>query len=355
MAKKAPSPMAKQANPYRQIISEIRARRFAPVYILSGETPYYLDLIADALMQHVVPEEDRDFNQHVYYGQDAQIDDIVNTARQYPVMSDHKLVILREAQTMDRARSALENLVPYLKHPCPTTVLAIHFKGDAFKATSELVKAARQAKGIIYSVGAVRDYELPAVLRDYCHENGVTLEPKAADMLCNHIGTDLQRLFGEIEKLRLTLPPSDHVSISADMVAAHTGISKQYNGFELKSALMKRDYAKCMAIAAYYAANPNAKESRPEMIAPVIFGAFANLLQAHYTADKSDNGLSTALGIRALPVLRELKEGMRNYSAWSCLRAIHAVRDYDRHTKGIGSAQPRTALLYDLIYRLFTQ
>ena len=201
----------------------------------------------------------------------------------------------------------------------------------------------------------MRDYELPGLLDDYCRDHGVTLERKAADMLCRYIGADLQRLFGEVEKLRLSLPPSDHVSISADMVAAHTGISKQYNGFELKSALMTHDYAKCMQIATYYAANPNAKESRPEMIAPVIFGAFANLLQAHYTKDKSDNGLSVALGIRAFPALRELKEGMRNYSAWSCLRAIHAVREYDRATKGIGSAQPRTALLYELIYKLFTQ
>lgn len=347
--------MAKAANPYEQIISEIRARRFAPVYILSGEESYYLDLIADALMQYVVPEDERDFNLHLYYGQDANIDDIVNTARQYPVMSEYKLVILREAQLLTNARTTLEKLAPYLSKPCSTTILAIHFKGEPIKATSKLVKAAQQAKGVVYSVAAVRDYELSRLLEDYCRKHSVTLEAKAADMLCRYIGTDLQRLFGEVEKLRLSLPKSDHISISADMVAAQTGISKQYNGFELRSALMARDYAKCMQIAAYYSANPNAPESRSEVIAPVIFGAFANLLQAHYTRDKSDAGLMNALGLKNRFALGEIRTGLRNYSAWSSLRAIHAIREYDCSTKGIASTQPRTALLIDLIYKLFTQ
>lgn len=342
------------SNPFKHIISEIRAGRLAPVYILSGEESYYIDLIADTLQQYVVPEEERDFNQHVYYGQDADLDDIINTARQYPVMSARKLVMLREAQTLQNARQQLEGMEIYLQHPCPTTVLVIHFKGEALKETSRLVKSAKKVNGIIYSAAKTRDYQLPMHLRDYCNDHSLTLEPKAAQMLCESIGANLQLLFREVEKLRLALPEGNHVSITADMVAANIGVSKQYNVFELKSALMYRDYEKCMRIASYYAANPNARGTAPEMISATVFKAFASLMTAHYLTDKSDSSLRDNLNISFRNQLEEFRAGLKNYSAWSCLRIIHAIRDYDRNIKGIGSSQPRTGLLIELIYKIFT-
>ena len=342
------------ANPYKQILSEIRAKRFAPVYILSGEEPYYIDLIADALQEYVVAEEERDFNLHLYYGQAADMETMINTAWQYPVMADRKLVMLREAQAMPSARTQLDKLEVYLKKPSPTTVLVVHFNGEALRDTSKLVKAAKAAKGVVYISPKTRDYELPRLLADYCKDHAVTLEPKASDMLCRNIGTNLKHLFGEVEKLRLSLPESDHISITADMVEANTGISKKYNSYELRSAILRRDYEGCMRIAAYYAANPNAPESRPETIAPVIFNTFADLLQAHYLKDKSSESLRVALNLKVRAAIDEMQNGLRNYNAWSCLRAIHAIRNYDCATKGIESAQPRPALLFELIYRLFT-
>ncbi len=339
---------------YRNLLSDIRAKRLAPLYILSGEEAYYIDLIADALQQTVVPADSKDFDQHIFYGQDADLDLLVNTARQYPLMSEHKLVMLREAQSMQRAKIQLDKLQDYLENPSPTTVFVVHFKGEAFRDNSKLVKAAKNSGGVVYASPKVRDYELPRLLREYCKENGVTMEPKAEEMLCQSTGTNLQKLFGEVNKLRLTLPKGDHVSISADMVEKNTGVSKQYNSFELRSKVMRRDYDGCMKIARYYEANPNARESAPEVTSATLFRGFADLLQVHYMRDKSDSALRTEMKLNFKPQIDEIRTGLRNYSAWSCLRIIHAIRDYDCHTKGIGSAQPRQSMLYDLIYRIFT-
>lgn len=343
-----------KGSPFKQIMADIRARRFAPVYILSGEEPYYLDVIADAIQQYAIAEDERDMDQHLYYGQDADIDLIINTARQYPFIASHKLLMLREAQTMPTARTKLDKLEPYVSNPSATTILVIHYKGEPLKESSKLVKAAKKNGAVIYSTPKTRDYQLAGLLRDYCADNGITLEPRAAEMLCQSIGTNLQLLYGEVEKLRLSLPEGGHISISADMVASNIGVSKQYNVFELKSAVVRRDYDTCMRIANYYMANPNAKDGSPEQIASALFGIFANLITAHYLPDKSEDSLRKNLGLNFKPQIDELRTGLRNFSAWSCLRIIHAIRLYDCHIKGIGSAQSRSALLIDLIYQIFT-
>lgn len=341
-------------NPYKQILSEIRAHRFAPVYLLSGEEPYYLDLIADALQRHVLNDDERDFNQHIFYGQDVDLDVVINTARQFPIMAEHKLIMIREAQGMQAAKSKLEKLESYIEQYCPTSILVIHYKGEPFKESSRIVKAIRKIKGVNYLSPKTRDYEVSSHLRDYCADHNVNIEPKGAEMLIQSVGANLQILFGEIEKLRLSLPEADRVSITADMVAANIGVSKQYNNFELKSAITRRDYATCIKIARYYAANPNGKECSPEMTASTLFTTFANIISYHYLKDKSDNSIRENLKISFRPQIEELRNGARNYTAWSCLRIIHAIRIYDRELKGIGSSQPRSQMLIDLIYKIFT-
>lgn len=342
------------SSTHKSIISEIRAHRPANIYILSGEEGYYIDMIADALQQNVVNKEAWDFDRHIFYGQDVDLDVMITTARQYPFMSDRKLVILREAQSMQRAKTQLDKLLTYISSPSTTTVLAVHFKGEALSETSKLLKEAKKNGAAVYTSPKIKDYELPGLVRDYCKEHGADIEQKAVEMLCQSIGTNLQNIVGEIEKLRLTLPPGNHISISADMVERNTGVSKQYNSFELRSKLLRRDYEGCMKIAKFYEANPNSRVSAPEMTAATLFRTFADLLQAHYMPDKSDAAIRAEMKINFRPQIEELRTGLRNYSAWSCLRIIHAIRRYDCRTKGINSAQPRHALLYELIYNIFT-
>ncbi len=338
---------------YEKIISDITVRRYAPVYILMGEEPYYLDDICDRLQTEVLPEEMRDFDSHIFYGADAEMDDILNTALQYPVMSDRKLVMLREGQAMVQIKSKLEKLENYFRRPSPTTLLVIQIKSEPAAASLKWMRAAKEGGAVIYTSQPVRDYNLPDILRTYCTRNKINIQQNAISMLCEYVGTNLQRLFGEVEKLRTAAGknPDEPVSITADMVERNIGISKEYNVYEFTTALIHRDYVKSIRIADFYALN--GKDGQLISAGAAIFNAFARLMIAHYTKG-GDKALTTALKLSNRYALEEVKTGMRNYSAMSCMKIIHAVRDFDRRSKGIMSQQSSPALFSELIYRIFT-
>ena len=334
----------------KSIIADIRAGKFAPVYILSGEESYYLDLISDSLQANVVCGEDRDFNLDIFYGADTDPVSVVSVARQFPVFAERRLVMLKEAQTMLRAKSALEITKSYMERPVSSTVLVIVYKGEAFSPAAKWVKAAQASGAVVFTSPRIRDYQLAGITREYCSDNGIHIDDKAVAMLSEYVGTDLSRLFGEIEKLRQTVPQGQKLIVTPELIERNIGISKEYNNFELMDALMSKNYSKTMRIVKYFGSNLSANPST--VTASVIFSAFVRLLRAHYMKDKSEAALRGRLAL-SVPAVRQVMTGMRNYSAASCVRIIREIRRFDRESKGIGSLQPVDGLLLDLVYKIF--
>ncbi|MDE6682799.1 MAG: DNA polymerase III subunit delta, partial [Muribaculaceae bacterium] len=187
---------------FREILTTIKkGTDLSPVYILMGEETFYIDRLVEAFENHVIPESDRDFNQTVFYGNDSEIDFVVATAQQFPVMADRKLVILKEAQTMHQAKSQLDKFASYITRPNNTTILVIVYKGDVLSGTSKLIKAANASKAIIFKSEPVKDWQLATHIKDYCNSLGFSIEEKATAMLCDYIGGPLSKVFGEVNKL----------------------------------------------------------------------------------------------------------------------------------------------------------
>lgn len=341
--------MALKMLSYRDALTEIRKAKFSPVYILMGEEPYYLDLIVKELEKRVVAETDRDFNTFIYYGADARLDVVVASAQQYPMMSERQLVILKEAQAMDKAKTSLEKLEGYVSHPTKTTVFALVFKGDNLNATSKLMKAASASGAVVVKSPKVPDWNLDRVAKDYCQSRGYTIEPKAAAMLAEFIGNDLGTLFGEIEKLIITLPEGNK-SLTAELIERNVGISKDYNNFELQRAIAHKDYAKAMRIATFFAANP--KKNPIAMTNALLFGYFSRLAIAAMSRDKSQSALTSLLGLKNPKALDEIYTSLRLYSPDAILRAISAIRDADAKSKGIGSMQKEHEILKELLFNI---
>lgn len=344
--------MAKKENSpgIRDIISDIRHGNPAPVYVLMGEEAYYIDLIVDNLEQYVISEEDRDFNYNVFYGNDADLDYVVATAQQFPVMADRKLVILKEAQSMVQAKTQLERLGSYLARPNQTTVFAVVYKGDSLNATSKLIKGAKEGGAVIFRSDVPRDYELESLARDYCQNRKTSIEGKALKLLCEYIGTPLSKLFGELNKL-ITIK-GEKGKITCEDVEKNIGISKDFNNYELINALSVKDYPKAMMIVKYFESNPKAN---PTVITTgVMFNYFSNIVTAHYLRDKSDQSLRDTFGFKAQVQLRSLKDGMRCYTPMQAVNCIHYLREFDTMSKGIGSYLNEYALLRELIFKIFT-
>ncbi|MCH5227928.1 MAG: DNA polymerase III subunit delta [Muribaculaceae bacterium] len=335
---------------FREVISEILKGNYAPVYLLMGDEDYYIDKITEILENNVVPEEEKDFNSATYYGADVDVRQVISRAQQFPLMSDVQLVMLKEAQAMDKAKTRLEMLEPYVKHANDSTVLVITYKGDMLPATSKLVKAVQNERGVVFRSERLKDYQLPGPLQDYCKERKVKIDDKSVALLCEYIGSPLSKLFGEVDKLIVAAGPQG--VISPDLIESIIGISKEYNSFELVKTISVRDFVKSMRILDYFSRNP--KQNPGVMVLATLFNYFSKLFIAAVAKDKSDASLMAELDLKNSYSLTDYKNGLRNYKAGTIDAIIHAIRDTDLMSKGVGSNENEFDLLKDLLFKIFT-
>ena len=344
MAKKSGSPT------FRELMNEIRGGRYAPVYLLMGDEDYYIDRLVEALEQNVVPEDEKDFNAATYYGADTDIKQVISRAQQYPLMSERQLVMLKEVQAMEKAKTNLEQLAPYVKHSNPLTVLVVSFKGDNLNATSELVKSVNANGGIVFKSERPKDYQLMGPLSDYCKEKKVSIDDKSMALLCEYIGSPLSKLFGEVDKL--IVAAGENGMVTPELIEEIIGISKEFNSFELIKHLSTKNYTKSMQIIDHFSRNP--KQNPGVMVVATLFNYFSKLFIASIAKDKSDAALMHELELKNSYALKDYKEGLRNYRPGTIDSIIHALRSHDTMSKGIGSTQNEFALLKELIFKIFT-
>lgn len=336
---------------YRDLIRKIKTGNFAPIYILTGEEPYYIDQIVNLLEQIVVKEEDKDFDLSILYGADTDANMVMEASSRFPFMSDRRLVILKEAQSMQKAKDQLDKLKPYLLNPNPSSILCIAFK-DKLNATSEFIKTTKKNHSIeVFESPKIKEYKIGDILRDYCFENKIKIEEKAIELLVANVGASLSSLISELEKLSVALH-GNQKNITADIVNEHIGVSKEFNNFELVAALSQRNYFHSLNIVANFENNP---KSNPTVVTlSSIFTFFQRLLIASFNPDKGDKALMEILMLKTPYALREIKAGLRSYNASQLVQAIHIIRDFDIKSKGIGSYQKEFPLLRQLVINLLT-
>ena len=201
-----------QGIKFRDIMAAVKKGNFAPVYLLMGEEPYYIDQIVKALENHVVADDDKDFNSITLYGADTNVAEVIACAMQMPVMADRRIVLLKEAQSLYQSKVSLDNLAPYVSRPNASTVLVVVYKGGSLSATSKLMKAAAKTGCVVFNSPLERDYRLAGPVRDYCAMKKIGIDEKAITMLCEYIGNPLSKLFGEIDKLIVAMGNENRIT-----------------------------------------------------------------------------------------------------------------------------------------------
>ena len=336
--------MAKQEVTYDSIVKEVNARQFAPIYYLMGEEPYYIDRLSDYIAANVLTEEERGFNQMVIYGQDTDMGSIVAAAKRYPMMAEHQVIIVKEAQTL----KGMDELVYYLQRPQPTTVLVFCHKHGTLDRRKK-VAAEIEKVGRLFESKKVKDSALPLFITNYVRAQGTAIDMKAAGMMVESIGADLNRLASELDKLIIAKPKNDE-PITPELVEECVGISKDYNVFELKNALIVKDVLKANTIAKYM--EDNKKQFAMPMILSALFSFYSNLMMAYYAPDKSDNGIAAYLDLKAPWQAKEYQTAMRYYNAWKVMYIISDIRKYDALAKGYGANATDKGLLRELMYHI---
>lgn len=328
-----------------QIINAIKKGNFFPIYILMGEEGYHIDSISEAISQYALTDDERDFNQSTFYGLDSDARVIINTCKRFPVMAQRQLVVVREAQLLDN----LDLLHHYVANPLKSTILVVCYKGGNIKATSELMKAAKaSADAIIFESKKLTEAGVGPLIQEYAQQKQLKIEGKPLAMMKDYVGTDLARLFGEIDKLALILTPGS--DITPDAIEKHIGISKDYNNFELVNALRERNFGKAMTIVEYFKRNP--KNNPTVLTTAILFKTFADILLLHTARDRSEKGLMDAIGARTPWSLRQITPAVRLYNAAACYKCIGFIREFDRASKGIDSRANEYDKLQELIFKI---
>ena len=335
---------AKQGITCEEVLKELKNKQYRPVYYLMGEEDYYIDLIADYIADHVLTEMEKEFNLTVVYGADTDISAIINAAKRYPMMSAYQVVIVKEAQAVRN----MEELTYYLQKPLPSTILVLCHKHGVLDRRKKLA-AEIDKVGILFESPKVKEAQLPLFINSYMKQKGVDCDPKAAAMLTEYVGADLNRLTGELEKLIITLP-KNLTRITPEQVEQNIGISKDYNNFELKSALIEKDVLKANKIVKYFADNP--KTNPIQMTLSILFGFFSNLMLAYYAPEKTEQGVAAFLGLKSPWQAREYLLAMRRYNGTKTMRIIGEIRYADARSKGVGATSNTTDsdLLRELIF-----
>lgn len=335
----------KSSVTFETIMRDLKAKKYAPVYVLMGDESYYIDRITDYIADNVLDPDDRDFNQTVVFGADTTAAQVVDMAKGYPVMpAAHRVVIVKEAQGL----KSLDALERYFEKPLASTLLVIAYKNGTIDRRKKVVGKA-EAVGVVFESKKKRDYELPTFIETYLKKNHVAIDPKSAAMIAEHIGADLSRLISELDKVMISLP-DDNRRVTPDIVEREIGVSKEFNIFELRTAIIERNVFKANQIVKYFDKNPKAGSLFSCL--PLLYTFFQNLMVAFYAPDKNnDNNLAAFLELKSVWALKDYRVGMRNFSAMKTLQILAKIRETDAKSKGLDSLNTSTDdLMRELIF-----
>ena len=336
---------------FTSLSKEIKGGKFRNIYVLQGEEPYYIDRLQQLIIDTALTEDQRDFNLSLYYGNTANVREVISACQQYPAFSERKVVVVREAQLIAKQpghKNDLDLFASYAEKPMPTTVLVICHKGGALKSKPFSTALKEANSGVVFDSNKVKEgRDLENLIVSYANSLSCNIDNKATSMLADHIGTDIARLFSELDKLAML---AEDGNITPLLIEKNIGISKDFNNFELEEALSKRDAVKAFRIVDYFERNP---KNNPSVISvAMLFSFFSNVLLAATARDKSPDSIMALVGTRSQWRARKFLDATRMYNTRSLVNIIGYLRECDTRSKGIGSRQDQYALLKELIYKI---
>lgn len=336
--------MAKKAGgiTYQEIIQQVKAGDFRPIYYLMGDEAYYIDRLSDYIVERALTEDERDFNLTVLYGPQTTGEEVVNAAKRYPMMAERQVVVVREAQSLPHR----EVLAFYAQKPMSTTVLIICHKNGTLDRRTALAKDIQKA-GIVFESNKLYERELPGFVSNYVRRKGAEITPDASQILCEHVGADLNRLAGELDKLIVAV--GERHRIDAQVIQDNIGISKEYNVFELLAALSVKDVVKANRIVKYFDSSPKNFALQPVLSS--LFKFYADLMLAYYSPVKSEEGIAAWLEQSTWQVRRNITPAMQRYTAMKVYQIIGEIRRTDGASKGVGGQKTSDGdLLKELVF-----
>lgn len=347
---------------FENIIASLKAKKYAPIYFLEGDEPYYIDQIADYVENHVLDESEKEFNQTILYGKDTDLISLISAAKRFPMMAERQVIIVREAQEIKnltetvnvkikskntKKETEISPLEEYALKPLSTTLLVICYKYKTLDKRTGLAKS-MDKNATMFLSEKVKDYKLAEWIAKYTSDQKIKINQKAVQMLADHLGNDLSRIVNELNKLAINKKNNDE--ITPDDVQQFIGISKDFNIFELQNAISAKDILKANKIIDYFAKNP--KEHPFEMNIAVLYTYFSKLLFYQTLPSKNASDVMSQMRVN-FNQIKELEQAGKNYSLDKLVRIISYLHDYDMRSKGIDGVQmDKGELMREMLFKI---
>ncbi|MEI8279981.1 MAG: DNA polymerase III subunit delta [Bacteroidota bacterium] len=334
--------MTNMTADFKKLFQSLQNKQYAPVYLIDGEEPYYIDLITEHFEEHILPPAERDFNLMVLYGKDSEWADVVNACRRFPMFAEKQVVILKDAAQL----KGFNELAGYLENPSPSTIFLIEHRFKKTDGRSKVVKLAKE-KGYYFTSDKIRDDQVPQWIQTYGVEIGFHVGERESQILTTYLGSDLQKIANEIEKVRINVP--DQKSLTGELIQKYIGISREYNVFEFPEALTSGKKDKLYRMLSYFIANP--KSAPMPLLVGAFYTHFNRLYQAQFVIGKPEKDIATALGVPPFRVRDVIATAQR----WPLHKVEHCMLllgKFSTRAVGIGSNVNDAELLKEMIGKM---
>jgi DNA polymerase III subunit delta len=334
-----------------EILKDLKNKRYKSVYLLHGEEPYYIDIISNFVEHQLLSQAEKGFNQTVLYGKDTDVMTVLGASKRYPMMADYQVVLVKEAQDMkwgndDADKKGINPLLSYLENPLPGTILVFCYKYGKFDKRKKTYKAIEKS-GLIFESTPLYENKIPAWIESFLLEKGHKINPQASLLLSEYLGNDLSKIANELEKLLLNVSAGQEITLKH--IHDNIGISKEYNVFELQSALGRKDVFKANQVVNYFEANPKANPM--VLVLGNLNTFFTKILTYHYVKDKTPQNLARELGINPF-FIKDYEQAARSYNYAKTMQIISYLREYDLKSKGVNSTGGDGGLMRELIFKI---
>lgn len=326
------------------IIKDLKNKVYHPIYFLTGEEPYYIDLICNFIEKNILDDAEKEFNQQVIYGKDTDMASIIASAKRYPMMANHNVVIVKEAQHLVKQ---MEDLEPYLDNPTKSTILVFCYKYKPLDGRKAVTKKLKKQAVFFESKGIYED-KIPAWIEAFLNTKKYSIDLKAKHLIAESIGTNLGKIANELDKLIISLP--EGTTINAEIVEKNIGINKDFNMFELNKAIGEKDVVKANKIINHFAQNE--KEYPMPFVIAMLYSYFTNILKLHYLKDKSQRAVASGLKVSPFFV-KDYYTAAKNFDIRKSVKVIEYIREYDLKSKGVNNVSASWGELQkELIFKI---
>jgi DNA polymerase-3 subunit delta len=330
---------------FESIRNDIKRRHFKPIYLLMGDEGYFIDELTTLISDTLLTEVEKDFNMLTFYGVDSDVNLVISSARRFPMMSEHQLIIVKEAQQLDQ----FELLDHYVKNPMLSTVLVINYKHGSVDKRKSLVKHIDKI-GVVFESKKLYDNQIPVFITSWFREKEIGIDEKSAQLLTDHLGNEISKLIPQLQKLEVSLTEGER-RVTSDLIEKNVGISKEFNNFELQRAVITKNVLAANRIVDYFSSNP--KDHPMVVTVAILFNYFSNLLECFWLPQKNEQSIMNALNMKSSFFVRDYMTGIRNYNANKVMEIISDLRTFDARSKGVDNiSDSQGELLKELIYRI---